>query len=95
MTNFNVAYSPDYADHVQKSFETGKMTISGLDTAMPGDVKHPDRTTSFSRLLLSFAQACRLLGRSMSGVCVPVFDSFDYDQKPTALMFLFSVGPHT
>jgi hypothetical protein len=89
MTNFNVAYHPDYAAYVKKSFETGKMTMGGLDTAMPGNIHDPDPTTSFFALLLSFAadKPVEYLGDPMSSVFVPVFDSFDTTKRPTALIF--------
>ncbi len=88
MTNFNVAYYPDYAAYVQKSFETGKMTMGGFDTAMPGNIHDPDLTTSSFALLLSFAagKPVEYLGDPMSSVFVPVFDSFDTTKRPTALI---------
>jgi hypothetical protein len=89
MTNFNVAYNPNYAAYVKKSVETGEMTMGGLDTALPGDVDDPDHTTSFFALLLSFAagKPVDYLGDPMSSVFVPVFDSFETTNTPTALIF--------
>jgi hypothetical protein len=89
MTNYNVAYYPKYAAYAKKSVETGKMTMGGLDTAMPGNIHDPDLTTSFFALLLSFAadKPVDYLGDPMSSVFVPVFDSFDKTKKPTALIF--------
>jgi hypothetical protein len=88
MTNFNVAYSADYAPYIKKSVETGKVTIGGLDTAMPGNIHDPDLTTSFFAMILSFAagKPVDYLGDPMSSIFVPVFDSFDTTKKPTALI---------
>jgi hypothetical protein len=97
MTNFNVASYPAYAAYAKKSVETGKMTMSGLDTAVPGDINDPDLTTSFFARLLSFAadKPVDYLGDPMSSVFVPVFDSFDTTKKPTALIFsVFSWATH-
>jgi hypothetical protein len=87
--NFNLAYYPEYAPYIKKSLETGDMTMGGLDTAKPGDIHDPDRTTSFFARLLS-AEADKVvdyLGDPMSSVFVPIFESFDTTKKPTALIY--------
>jgi hypothetical protein len=88
-TNFNAASYPDYTDYINNTFETGKMTMGGVDTAKPGDIYNPDLTTSSFALLLSIAadKPVDYLGDPMSSVFVPVFDSFDTTKKPTALIF--------
>jgi hypothetical protein len=87
--NFNLAYYSEYAPYIKKSLETGDMTLGGLDTATPGNIHDPDRTTSFFARLVSVEADERLdyLGDPMSSVFVPIFESFDTTEKPSALIY--------
>jgi hypothetical protein len=87
--NFNLGYYSEYAPYIKKSVETGDMTLGGLDTATPGDIHDPDRTTSFFARLLSVEadEVVEYPGDPMSSLFIPIFESFDTTRKPTALVY--------
>jgi hypothetical protein len=74
ITNFNVAYYPDYAAYVKQSVETGEMTMGGLVTALPGDIHDPDFTTGFFARLLSFAFTTRFFAGLLSRLPGPSYE---------------------
>ena len=92
MTNFNVQYYPDYTPYVLKAFETGEMSIGGIDTAEPGGVDHPGLSTSYFALMLSINTGKKewYNGEPMSSIFVPVFESFEEDGN-AAVAVLFAV----
>jgi class 3 adenylate cyclase len=89
LSNWNVAYYPPYADYVIKSVETGEIAIGGIDTADPGTIHSDDLTIAYFALMQSMAagEPVTYDGDPMSTVFVPIFDSFEADRKPTAVIF--------
>ena len=90
ITNFDTLKYAPYAAYMQKAFETGEMSIGGLDTAAPGNTTDPDLSTSFFSLLESMNAGKRVdyKGDPMSSVFLPVFDDFQADdRKVVAIVF--------
>jgi hypothetical protein len=87
--NFNLGHYSEYAPYIKKSLETGDMTLGGLDTATPGDIHDPDRTTSFFARLLSVEadEVVEYPGDPLSSLFIPIFESFDTTRKATALVY--------
>jgi hypothetical protein len=90
LTNFDTMDYPDYAPYMMRCFETGEMSIGGLDTAPPGNTTHPDLSTSYFALLESMDAGVQVdyMGDPMSSVFFPVFEDFNAkDRKVVAIFF--------
>ena len=46
LVNYNVLHYPQYGKFIDLAANTGQITIGGLDTAPPGDITHPELSTS-------------------------------------------------
>ncbi|KAL3935763.1 MAG: hypothetical protein SGARI_002839, partial [Bacillariaceae sp.] len=88
LVNYNVLYYPQYGKFIDVSASTGQITIGGLDTAPPGDITHPELSTSFFAYLASFAAGkyVNYTGEPYSSVYVPVVDTFEDDRKTVAII---------
>lgn len=90
LTNMDINYYPDYTRYMIKAYETGDMTIGGLDTAHPGDMTDPDLSTSYFSYLISLRNGKRTMykGDPMSSVFLPVFDDFEAaNRRVVAIIF--------
>ena len=90
ITNFDCVAYPDYAPYVVKAFETGEMSIGGLDTAPPGNTTHPNLSTSYFSLpeSINAGEEVYYNGDPMSSIFLPVFDDFESPgRKPVAMVF--------
>jgi len=90
ITNFDVNYYPDYAPYMLKSFESGEMSIGGLDTAPVGNMTSPDMSTSYFAFLESnqAGESVMYQGDPMSTVFFPVFDDFQAQDRKVVAMVL-------
>ena len=90
ITNFDTMAYPPYAPYMKKAYETGQMAIGGLDTAPPGDISHPDLSTSYFSYLqtINAGKIVEYKGDPMSSVFLPVFDDFEAeDRQVKAIVF--------
>jgi class 3 adenylate cyclase len=88
LVNYNTASYGIYGPFIEKCAVTGELVIGGIDTAVPGDTSSEDRTTSFFSSILSFAagQSVNYNGDPMSSVYLPVFESYEGDRTPVAVI---------
>lgn len=86
--NYNYKTNPISAPYLLKTFETGQMTLGGLQTPKPGGINDEDVNTRYFARLLSFAagKPVNYAGRPMCAVFLPVFDSFHVDSRKTTAM---------
>lgn len=88
LANYNLLYSPVYAPHIVHCYETGQVTIGGIDVSEPGDTASQDITTSFFAFILSYAVGKNVdyLGDPFSSVYIPVYDSYDDSKKMVGVL---------
>mmetsp|Transcript_21372 Transcript_21372/g.50809 ORF Transcript_21372/g.50809 Transcript_21372/m.50809 type:complete len:1202 (-) Transcript_21372:132-3737(-) len=88
LVNYDLKYYADYGPYIKLAAQTGQIAIGGLDVAEPGDITHPELSTSFFAYLFSFAagQRANYTGDPMSSVYIPVVDSFDDDRKTVGIL---------
>lgn len=84
-------YYPDFALYIRKVYETGEMSIGGLQTPPPGNITHPDLGTSYFAYQLSVAagELVEYEGDPMSTIFLPVFDDFSAT-NPTVVAIIFA-----
>jgi len=83
ITNMDTMSYPDYAPFMIRAYETGEMSIGGLDTAPPGNTSDPDLSSSYFSYLESMKAGKEVMykGDPMSSVFLPVFDDFEADDR--------------
>lgn len=88
MVNWNIVTYPLYAPYIKTASESGEVAIGGIDLSPPGDITKPSFATSFYAFILSYAAGKNVayLGDPFSTVFVPVFDSYDEEKKPVAVI---------
>jgi len=79
MTNLNLVSLAVDRPFMEKTYESGMISLGGMTVDEPGDVDSPIVGTNFYAYLLSFAagEKTPYLGDPMSSLYVPVFDEYD------------------
>ena len=90
LTNYDTRAYPDYAPFMLKAYETGEMSIGGLDTAPQGNTTHPDLSTSYFALMESVSAGKEVIyqGDPMSSIFLPVFDDFQAKEREVVAVVL-------
>lgn len=88
MVNFNLLRIARHAPYLINTATTASINLGEPFTSPPGGTGSSDMTTSFNAFVQSFAagKAVDYLGDPMSSVYVPVFDSFEIDRNPVAIL---------
>ncbi len=88
LVNYNVIDFFQYGRFINITSSTGQIAIGGLDTAIPGNMTHPNILTGFFAFMLSFQAGVSVdyTGEPMSSVYVPVVDSFEENRKTVAIV---------
>jgi len=88
LVNWNVMAFTDYAPYIKIAAETGEVAIGKIDLRPSGDITNPLFVTSFKAFVLSYAagKSVEYLGDLFSSVYIPVFDSYNDNKKPVAVL---------
>ena len=81
-------------DEATRCMETGEVIFGGFDSAPPGGPEHEDFKTSFYATILSTAarSITEYLGDPMAYAYIPIFDSFNVEERKTVAVLLAAVN---
>jgi hypothetical protein len=92
--NDETQHAYNIGDEATRCMETGELIIGGFDSAPPGGPEHEDFKTSFYATILSTAarNITEYLGDPMAYAYIPIFDSFDAEERKTVAVLLATVN---
>ena len=86
--NENILKSSNGGQDAFQSFLSGSVVMGRFLTSEKGDIQSMDPKTAFFALLLSTTEQASVeyQGDPMSQIFLPIFDSFEDDREPVAVM---------